>query len=96
MTEELAGVKPIIRQVEVPPLPPIPEAPASQHPGTAPTEQQVRVADAVFAREDESSSVLGLYGLMLGTPAFLDHVAEQFRETDEEEEPNKKRAHKHC
>lgn len=97
MTEELAGLKPIIRQVEVPPLPPAVEAcPAPQHPGTTPTEQQVRVADAVFSREDESSSVLGLYGLMLGTPAFLDHVAEQFRETDDEEDPNKKRAHKHC
>lgn len=96
MSEEFAGLPPImIRQVEVPPLPPALEAPAPDHAISPPSEQQVRVVDAVFSREDESSSILGLYGLMLGTPALLDHMAEQFRETDEEEESKKPPPHKH-
>jgi hypothetical protein len=96
MIEELTGAKPIIRQVEVPPLPPALEAPAPDRPVVKPSEQQVQVADAVFSQEDETSSVLGLYGLMLGTPALLDHMAETFRNDDEEDEVKKKPKHKHC
>jgi hypothetical protein len=88
MMEELTGgPPPMIRQVEVPPLP----AGLERVPGEPVTPidpQHVQAVDAVFTSHDENRMVSGFLGLWLGGPAVIDNLIEQFSEP-EDEEPRK-------
>lgn len=89
MMEDLTGGSPpMIRQVEVPPLPAgfekVPEKPI------APVDpQHAQAVDAVFTRDDESRMVAGFLGLWLGGPAVIDNLIEQFSERDEDDTDRK-------
>lgn len=80
MFDELPEVPPVVRPIE---LPPLPEAPAPPQPAAL-DPQHVQAVDAVFTRNDENSVVAGLLGVWFGGPAVIDHLAEQFGEAGED------------
>jgi hypothetical protein len=57
----------------------------------APTPEQVRAADEVFTREQESKQVMGLLGLWTGALMLHDIAVDTFDTTEEEEEKPKKK-----
>jgi len=87
MIEDILGGPPsMIREADVPVLPPVGQIRVPEQPPALMDPQQIRAVDALFSKHDESSMAAGLMGLALGGPALIDMMAEQFRQPAEEEE----------
>jgi hypothetical protein len=67
------------------PARPVVEAPSAALP--APTPEQVRAADGVFADRKESDTVAGLIGMWTGVLLLHDLAVEHLDRPDEEEKP---------
>jgi hypothetical protein len=92
MSSHEAPLLPPITRVEVENLHAqiIDRVPGEEHP-VAPTQEQVRAADEVFARDKESEQVLGILGMWTGALMLHDIMVDTFDVSEEEEEkPSKK------
>jgi hypothetical protein len=95
MTHESTLVLPVAVQVDKALFAPAHQSPAPVLENPSPDAEQVRALEAVFtAKDQESETVAGLFGLVTGTLVLHDLAVETFSEpageVEAEEEPKEK------